>query len=288
MTSLDSTLRLRDGRRLAYAEYGDPNGKPLFYFHGFPNSRLGARLADVTAKQRGVRVIAFDRPGFGLSDFKPGRTIGGWADDVAEAADALGIERFAVLGLSGGGPYVAACAARIPQRLTAAGIVSGVGPLAARAARKGYPLATRIGLWLWRLFPFLITLNFWLMGFAARRSPDRLLWWLSRSAPAADRAVLARPEVWAALRDDFREAFRQGGRAAAWEMRRYVRRWDFKTEEIPLAVDLWHGDADVTVPVSNGRYMAQAIPSCRARFYPNEGHLLIVDRMEEVQRALFP
>jgi pimeloyl-ACP methyl ester carboxylesterase len=72
----NDTLRLRDGRLLGYARYGDPNGTPVFYFHGFPGSRLEARLADAVASRNGVRVIALDRPGSGLSDFKPARTIG--------------------------------------------------------------------------------------------------------------------------------------------------------------------------------------------------------------------
>lgn len=122
------TLRLRDGRLLGYAEYGDPGGPALFYFHGFPGSRLEARLGDAVAARNGVRLIALDRPGFGLSHFKPGRTISEWPDDVVELADALGIDRFAVMGVSGGGPYVAACALKIPHRLIGAAMVSSTAP----------------------------------------------------------------------------------------------------------------------------------------------------------------
>ncbi|MBI4571246.1 MAG: alpha/beta hydrolase, partial [Chloroflexi bacterium] len=81
---------LRDGRRLGYAEYGSRTGRPLFFFHGFPNSRVLGRLFQQAAARRGVRIIALDRPGFGLSDFMRGRTLAGWPDDVVEAADALG------------------------------------------------------------------------------------------------------------------------------------------------------------------------------------------------------
>jgi pimeloyl-ACP methyl ester carboxylesterase len=97
-------LVLRDGRRLGYAQYGQPDGEPIVYFHGHPGSRLEARLAHEPAAAPGLRVIALDRPGYGLSDFLPGRAITDWPADVTAAADALGIGRFSVAGASGGGP----------------------------------------------------------------------------------------------------------------------------------------------------------------------------------------
>jgi pimeloyl-ACP methyl ester carboxylesterase len=108
--SADRTLRLGDGRRLGYAERGDPGGRPLLYFHGWPGARVEARLADEPAKAAGVRLVALDRPGMGFSDFQRGRTFVDWSADVVEVADALQLDRFAVLGISGGGPYAAACA----------------------------------------------------------------------------------------------------------------------------------------------------------------------------------
>jgi len=117
--------RLKDGRRLGYAEFGVPNGKPLFHFHGYPGSRLEGKLLHETAAKCGVRLIAIDRPGMGFSDVKPNRSILDWPGDVAELADSIGIDRFAVEGVSGGGPYSAACAYRIADRITKAGIVSG-------------------------------------------------------------------------------------------------------------------------------------------------------------------
>ncbi len=282
------TLRLKDGRRLGYAEYGQPEGQPLFYFHGFPNSRLGAQLANTAAAQHGVRIIALERPGFGLSDFKPGRAIRDWPDDVVEAADALGIDQFAVLGVSGGGPYAAACAAKIPHRLTATAIVSGLGPPDVPAAARGFSLWNRFNFALARWFPLLARLMFGLMGLAMRRSPERTLRFMIRSAPPADKAIMARAEVWAALKDDLREAFRQGSRSAFWEAMLFLRPWGFRLQDITAKVHIWHGEDDNIVPPSMARYLAQAIPECRASFYPGEGHLLIVDRMDEIQELLFP
>jgi pimeloyl-ACP methyl ester carboxylesterase len=280
-------ITLRDGRRLGYAEYGNSAGKPLFFFHGFPNSRLLARLFTQAAVRRGVRIIALDRPGFGLSDFKRGRTLAGWPDDVVEAADALGIDRFAVLGYSGGGPYAAACAARIPERLTAVAIVSGLAPLCEGAAVRGFPLPTRLGISVLRRLPWLSRPSLWLMGWSARRNPERAVRTFERSLPLVDKEILSRPDVRPVVAADFAESFRQGSRAAAWEFRLYLRRWDFDLDAITLDVGLWQGEVDTLVPASMGRYFAQAIASSHARFFPDEGHYLIVDRMEEVEAALF-
>jgi len=106
-TATDKTVRLPDGRSLGYAVCGDPEGRPIFQFHGWPGSRLQARFLDEEATKAGIRVIGLDRPGIGLSDFQPGRQILDWPNDVVALADAMKIDRFAVLGISGGGPYVA-------------------------------------------------------------------------------------------------------------------------------------------------------------------------------------
>jgi pimeloyl-ACP methyl ester carboxylesterase len=123
----DTTIQLRDGRTLGYAEYGMRDGKALFYFHGHPGSRLEARLLAEQAKHSGIRLIGIDRPGMGLSCFQAGRHLLDWPLDVVELANSLHLDRFAVVGFSGGGPYALACAYRIPQRLTACGIIAGVG-----------------------------------------------------------------------------------------------------------------------------------------------------------------
>lgn len=278
---------MKDGRQLGYAEYGDPNGRPLFYFHGSPGSRLEAQLLEAAAARHRVRVIALDRPGFGLSDFKPGRAIADWPADVVEVADALGIERFAVLGLSGGGPHVAACALKIPERLTSAAIVSGVGPFDAPAVTKGMMGWLRVLMKLARSFPRVVRALMWALGAITRRFPQQFIALQVRSGPESDRVVVARPDVRAWAVQSVAEPFRQGGRGAAWELTLLARPWGFRPEDISMEVHLWQGEADVMVPPSMGRYLAQAIPNCRARFYPGEGHLLMVNRAEEILTALF-
>src|SRR5271157_2358409 len=121
-------IKLKDGRKLGYTECGNPQGKPVFYFHGTPGSRIECNIFLEAANSIGARIIVADRPGFGLSDFQKGRRILDWPNDVAELADNLGIDRFAILGLSGGGPYAAACAFKIPERLKAVAMVSSAYP----------------------------------------------------------------------------------------------------------------------------------------------------------------
>jgi pimeloyl-ACP methyl ester carboxylesterase len=278
------TLQLEDGRLLGYAIYGDPRGQPVFYFHGFPGSRLEARLADDVAARLGVRLIALERPGFGFSDFKPDRTIFDWPDDVVRIADALGVNRFAAVGVSGGGPYAAACALRIPQRLTVAAIVCGLGPLGDtpngtdRMIRNNHLI-----FFLGRRLPWLARISLWRTGYQVRRNPEKMLGHMIGALPVPDKAVLARPEVKATLKENVVEAFRNGSRGAVCELLLYTRPWGFALKDIATRVELWHGEEDRSVPSTMGRYQAQAIPNCRAIFYPGEGHFsLAINHMEEI------
>lgn len=130
MSNMNQRLRLPGGRLLAYDEHGAPRGTPVLYFHGSPSSRLEWQMfgGEALAKKLNIRVIATDRPGLGRSEFQPGRRIGDWPADVVALADQLKLPRIAVLGYSGGGPYAAACALKIPERLIRVGIVSGTAP----------------------------------------------------------------------------------------------------------------------------------------------------------------
>jgi len=282
-------VRLGDGRSLGYAEYGDRRGRPLLYFHGWPGSRVEARLLDFPARQRGLRVIAVDRPGMGLSDFNAGRTIADWPDDVEELADALGLDRFAVLGVSGGGPYAAACARKIGRRLTATGIVSGLGPIDAPGAMDGMLRMNRLAIAAAVWVPWLTPALLGLVARRLRRRPDRALSHMISSLPDPDQTALARPELRRLMVDTFREAFRRGTRGVALDGILYTRPWGFRPEEIPVPVYLWHGEDDMNVPAGMGRYMAAAIPRCHASFLPGEGHFsLIGGRPEEVLDTLAP
>jgi pimeloyl-ACP methyl ester carboxylesterase len=281
------TITLPDGRTLGYAEYGDPEGRPVFWFHGFPGCRLEAKLADDAAQTAGVRIICADRPGMGLSTFQRHRTFLHWPADVAALADALGLDSFAVAGISGGGPYVAVCALKLADRLTAAGIISGVGPLRAKGATEGMSAQNRSMFWLARNTPLLPEGLMWLMSQQAR-NPRRFIKQMTRSFAEVDRPYLRRPEVREVFLVETPEAFRQGSRGPAYELRLYSRPWGFRLRDISVPVHVWQGDADTNVPVAMARHFASVIPNCRATIYAGEGHLMAVDRMPEILEALAP
>jgi pimeloyl-ACP methyl ester carboxylesterase len=277
--------RLADGRSMSYAEFGQRDGHPLVFCHGFPSSRLAAAVLDGEARAVGVRVIAPDRPGHGLSDYKRRRRIAQWPGDLASLADAIGLKRFAVLGVSAGGPYAAACAALLPERVTALGIASGSTPRGAPVTGMtgGIRFVSGIG----RHVPTLR--RFFLKRTAKKvaKDPAKFLDKATAKLPPADRAVFEDPELRRIFADDLREAFRQGGRGPAADARAADRRWGFRLEQIRVPVWLWHGQEDRNVPPAMGRYLAERIPGSRAMFYRAEGHIsTFVNHAGEMLRAL--
>jgi pimeloyl-ACP methyl ester carboxylesterase len=280
----ESRVRLRDGRSLAYAEYGDPRGTPVLVCHGLPSCRLMHPDADVS-RALGVRTIVADRPGFGRSDPKPGRSLLDWADDVSEFADALGLTRFAVLGSSGGGPFVAACAFELPTRIGAAAMVGGSGPSDEPGTLSGAAFERRAGYWLGRHAP-------WLLGAAIRwrgdprRDPDGFFARYTRHNPPSDQALLARAEVRAMFLATYEEATRQGLDAFSHEVVLVAKPWGFRLEEIRVPVTIWHGTADSSTPIGMAQALARAIPTATLRILPDQGHLIFLSHWKEIAEDL--
>jgi pimeloyl-ACP methyl ester carboxylesterase len=278
--------QLSDGRILSYQEYGDPQGSPLFFFHGTPGSRLFHPPAELT-RRRGVRLICVDRPGYGGSTFQPGRQILDWPVDIVALADALGIRTFAVAGHSGGGPYALACAYCLPERLSAAAILSGAGPADAPGSAEGltplHELAFRIG----RFSPWwLIRSLTWLFFRKPAADPARAIDLDARGRAAADEEVLKLPGVRENCIESDIEAYRQGLTAFSWEVRLLTRPWGFALEEIKVPVCLWHGTADDFTTTNMARYLEKSIPGCKAFIYDGEGHMLLIPRWEEILNVL--
>lgn len=277
------TMTLPDGRALGYAEYGDPGGKPVFYFHGFPASRLQARVIDDTASERKMRIVSVDRPGIGLSDFQPKRRIVDWHKDISALADHSGIDRFYVAGASGGGPYSAVCARALPDRVIAAVILAGVGPLNAPNSTEGMSTQNKV---LFRASSWIPAVGdaFMVMLKTQLRNRARLMKQISQSSAPEDKRVLdEQPEIADALYESLLEAFRQGTRGPKRELYLYTRKWGFRLDRIEVPVFLWQGEKDANVPPSMGRYQAAQIPDCRATFMPEEGHIgAIANHMDEV------
>ena len=278
----DRRLTLPGGRRLSYAEFGAAKGIPVIYCHGFPGSRLEAAFADRVASSLGARLIAVDRPGFGMSDYCTGRTILGWADDVRSLVDHLELEQFSVLGVSGGAPYALACAFKLPQRVRSTAIVSGVGP---PVAARDVSLASTSGLGL-RLAagaPWLAFLLSIVLGTLARHASPLLLAILSAKASELDRRILRDGEFRTILAASMREAFRNGPRGAATDLTLLSMPWDFELQELRLPVHIWHGGEDRVVPMSMGLFLEQALPDCQASYQQEHGHYSLVhDYAEQI------
>jgi pimeloyl-ACP methyl ester carboxylesterase len=274
-----SRVLLPEGRFIGVREAGDPRGWPLLVFPGTPGSRLSP-LADMDGtREGGARVVVLERPGFGASSPHPGRRILDWPLDVAHVADALDIDSFAVAGMSGAGPYLAACAFALPSRVRAVGMLGVVCPLDAPGATHGMTLRRRL---MYRALP-LAPLAVPLLRALGAHGIQRMM---TDDVPARDRELIARfAAPYAAMK---REAFRQGPGAFAAELALVARPWGFRLEDIRVPVHLWHGELDVSTPVAMGRHLATAIPGCHARFVPDEGHFLAYARWAEIVLALAP
>ena len=276
-------VRLPDGRMLGYAEFGAPEGKPIFYFHGFPSSRLDWLMSDPddAATELSARIIAPDRPGYGLSDFKRDRRFTDWPQDVIALADALDIETFSVLGVSGGGPYAAACAYGIGDRLIKSGIVCGMGPAEAPGMKDGVS---------WTIpgyFSVMRSVILKLTALGLERDPDQFLSKSKETMAYLDGQLLDQPEVAALFIEGMQESFRQGIKGANHEAVLYTRSWGFNLQEIKAEVHLWHGEQDLNVLVAVGRHVAEAIPNCQASFFEDEAHLTLpANHMREILSAL--
>lgn len=288
MSSAYRQLTLPDGRVLAYTEWGDPGGRPVLYCHGFPGSRLEARLADRAALDLGIRLIAADRPGFGRSTFRAGRRLSDWPADLARLADSLSIGRFHLIGVSGGGPYAIACGQQLGERIERLAIVCGLGEFSGPNPTAGmYPAAAAsirfclaspgLAHWTYRR----------VIGPTLRRHPEKILKLLVGNAVPADREVLSDPEVRNALLTSFRECFAAGSAGPTHELGLFTTAWDIDPAKVQVPVDLWHGDLDRTVPARMGRRHARLLPRVDAHFIAVEGHFsLIVRYMRDILAAL--
>lgn len=268
------TVECRDGRALGYADCGDPAGDPLVVFHGFPNSRVFGALLDRAGRERGLRIIAPERPGLGVSDPLPDRTVADWPADMADLAAALDLDSFPVLGVSGGGPYAAACAADL-SGVERVAIVCGLAPL------KSVEVGDRLPFLLAEHARPLATLSLWADGRRARKNPEKYL--ASRAAASATVDEKRwRGEIGQVLLASGLEATAHHGYGPlTTDLAVPAREWGIDLAAIDVPVSLWYGKDDHIVPLSMGIHYTERIPTAESHIYPNQGHLSVVDSNEE-------
>jgi pimeloyl-ACP methyl ester carboxylesterase len=279
-------VHLADGRRLAYTEWGNHAGKPVLEFRGLPSSRVGDAIDNAALADSGVRRITVDRPGLGFSDPQPRRTLLDWPEDVRALADSLGLERFSVLGTSGGGPYAAACCYAMPDRINRAALVSGLGPLDRPGALEGMNRSEARTMILARRAPLLACGLVGAAVTAERIRAGTVYRGLMSALPDVDRRVATDPRVRDSLADSFTLAFRQGVRGQVHDWGIISSPWGFRPEDIHAPVRLYHGAHDGRVPLHHARDLAKRIPHADLSEFPDEGHMLIFSHAEEILTAI--
>lgn len=274
---------LPDRRRLSWHEFGDPDGSAVIYTAGTPVSGLGGAWYDQAARAAGLRWISPDKPGYGGSDYHPKRSLTSWADDIAALAAHLGLNRFALAGESGGGPFTLAAAYRLSGRVD---VVALIASAAARqnspAERAGQQARIRFYGWLAMHAPALNTIPLTVMRWSLL-SPA----WRERSLR---RELAATPEAkHASLRLEFEavaDAMRQGTRATMQEMALIRPPWPFPLSEIRTPVHLWHGALDTNAPIANSRHLASELPDATLHISDSSDHDIGHDRSDEITSVI--
>jgi pimeloyl-ACP methyl ester carboxylesterase len=279
----------RDGRCLSYTEYGSPEGDPVFLLHGMPGSRKGPRPRSLVLHLKNIRLIAYDRPGYALSSRQPGRTVADAASDVQFLADELGIERFAVVGRSGGAPHALACAALLPERVTRAAALAGLGPREAMGAQEWYRGMTRSNQVLFGAAE---------RGHAAfveeattrieqvRSDPDHHMPHEDPELPESDRAVIADYGIKVMLSENVIEGLRNSTNGWIDDVLAIVRPWGFDPARIVVPVLLWHGANDVFSPAGHARWLARRVRTSELRLVQGVSHFGAVEALPSVLQWL--
>jgi pimeloyl-ACP methyl ester carboxylesterase len=273
-----STMALSDGRTLGYAEYGSPDGRPVFCFHGVPGSRHMWSLFDDAARERGVRLVAPERPGFGASTFQRRRRLLDWPADVGALADHLGIDRFAVVGFSAGGPHAAACARELGERVGRVVLAGAVAPpeCSDRARPFNHWALTAL-----RHVPGFSLAAFGTAAWLATHARPAFREAIAGGAARPDRALLDTPAGDVVV-DDAAEAFRNGSRGPAFDLPLVGNDWAFDVRTIDRPVTMWHGRADGTVSIEMARAFADLLPDVDLRVTDDAHYSVLANNREAV------
>jgi pimeloyl-ACP methyl ester carboxylesterase len=266
-----------DGRVIRVAELGDPDGAPVVFHHGWPGCRLLPPSFDEAARERRVRLISYDRAGYGGSSPKPGRRIADAAADTATVADALGVARFTVWGVSGGGPHALACGALLRERVTAVAAVSGFAPAdtpglvftdgMGEPSRAEFPLAAQ-GREVYE--PFVREAVAGWLATPPERVDERLDGLLTGPDPELLAGPLARY-----LHESATEALRAGIDGWLDDGLATVAPWGFDPAHVTVPLLLLQGAHDLMVPPAHARALAGMIPRATLMLEPDDGHLTV-------------
>jgi pimeloyl-ACP methyl ester carboxylesterase len=278
------TVFSADGRQLAVNVSGDTRGEPVFYLHGTPGSRVGPRPTDQELRDRNVFLISFDRPGYGRSDRLESRIVADIAPDVEAIADSLGLDHFAVLGRSGGGPHALACAALLGGRVNRAAALVSLAPWNAVGLKwfggmadsnvDAYTTAAAD--------PEALGMRLVQAAAMIRADPTSHIAVLTPEMPEADRRILADASVRKVLAQNFFEGVRYSAEGWTDDVLAFCTDWGFDVSSIKVPVYLWHGGRDVFSPVSHTKWLLRRIPTAHAAFPPNRSHFGALEVVPDV------
>ena len=285
---MTDTVHANDGRRLAIRITGHPDGSPVFLLHGTPGSRLGPQPRGMVLYRLGVRLISFDRPGYGRSDRLPGRRVADVARDVAAIADAIGIDRFAVVGRSGGGPHALACAALLPHRVTRAAVLVGLAPPSADGLDwlAGMAASNIVAYTAGAAGEYALAARLLPDAEAVRANPAKLLSRLGRELPDPDRQIVTDPGIRARLVAAHAEAVRASVDGWVDDVLAFLARWGFSLDSVTIPVLVWHGDLDVFSPVSHAVWLATRMSSSTVIVQSGAAHFAAISVLPDVLQWL--
>ena len=276
-------LQLTDGRNLAYLEYGDPNGEPVFHCHSIFGSRLELAFnAHDIAKQKSVRLIVLDRPGYGASDPNPDGTFANWSKDLVQLADFLNIGKFSLTGYVMGGMYALACAHEIPERLKrVASISNGMMPESSSDYKEFIPFY-RMNIRLAKYLPKAYGLISSILIKGALSDPDSFVDQMSENLNQEDKKIMKSHHFKTSLVTSLKEAFLQGGKVCSREMVEFTHDWSFELSAIKVPVDIWHGSSDCHQPQILSERFTKHIKNTRLFIKEAPGHYMFFSHWDEI------
>jgi pimeloyl-ACP methyl ester carboxylesterase len=285
---LKYAVRTADGRRLSTQVYGDPDGRPVFLLHGTPGSRLGPHPRSAVLHRMGVRLISFDRPGYGESDRLEGRRVADVAADVLAIADAHNLAYFSVVGRSGGGPHALACAALMPERIARAAVLVGIAPHGAAGLDWFDGMAQS------NVIEYTVAAHSYAdivahtreVASAVRADPASLIARLHAELPDPDRRVVADHGIRSMLIKSYAEALRTSDFGWVDDVMAFCSPWGFDPASITIPVLLWHGASDVFSPASHAWWLADKIPSATVVVQAGAAHFGALDVLPDILRWL--
>lgn len=272
---MSTLIKLSDNRTLAFETYGDSEGYPILYCHGFPGSRLEAAHFHEAALKKQCQIISIDRPGMGLSEFDENRTVLSFAHDIDELTDQLNLKQFSMISHSGGAPFLLACAHLIPHKIKKASIVSGISPPELWSKKNGVSQKERILSELLKRASFLTTPMMYLTRMLLK-NPEKMIQQMIKNMSLVDQELFKNVGSKKAIISAVQEAFRQTLKGPSSDMKLLFKPWGFKLQGIQTPIILWHAELDTQAPIAHARIYESHLPYVKMELIKNEGHISVM------------